>query len=176
VKKSEAEKNVKKRGRGGSRFYFFGFMVLVYVGLFLFKLEAAKHALNASGVLLIKIIPVLLVVIFFMGILNFFLNPKTVSKHVGKESGVKGWLVAISAGILSHGSIYFWYPLLKQLREQGMRRGLIAVFLYNRAVKIPLLPVMIYYFGIKFTVVLLLYMIIFSIFEGKVIDAVDLEK
>ena len=172
MKKSEA----KKKSRGSSRFYFFGFMILVYAVLFLFQSEAALHAVKASGVLLIKIIPVLLAVIFFMGILNFFLNPKTVSKHVGKESGVKGWLVAISAGILSHGSIYFWYPLLKQLREQGMRNGLVAVFLYNRAVKIPLLPVMVYYFGIKFTVVLLLYMILFSVLEGKIIDTVGSEK
>jgi len=176
MKRPEVEKNIDRKGRGIARFYFFGFMVLIYLILFPFNIRAAREALRASGILLIKIIPVLAMVIVFMGILNFFLNPKTVSKHVGKESGLKGWLVAIFAGILSHGSIYFWYPLLKQLHGQGMRRGLVAVFLYNRAVKIPLLPIMVYYFGIKFTLVLLLYMILFSVFEGKIIDMMDFEK
>ena len=59
---------------------------------------------------------------------------------------------------------------LKQLQEQGMRTGLIAVFLYNRAIKIPLLPLMVYYFGLKFVIVLLFYMIIASLVEGKIIE------
>ncbi len=33
-------------------------------------------------------------------------NLKTVSKYVGKGSGIKGWFLAISTGILSHGPIY----------------------------------------------------------------------
>ena len=94
-------------------------------------------------------------------------------KYLGKESGVKGWLLAITMGIVSHGPIYTWYPLLKELRNHGMRTGLLAVFLYNRAVKIPLLPIMIYYFGVVFVVVLTVYMIIASVIEGKLIETID---
>lgn len=73
---------------------------------------------------------------------------------------------------LSHGPIYLWYPLLKELRNQGMRSGLVAVFLYNRAIKIPLLPLMVYYFGAIFVVVLLIYMIIASMVEGEIIEMI----
>ena len=107
-----------------------------------------------------------------MGIMNYIVNPKTIAKYVGEESGIKGWLLSISAGILSHGPIYVWYPLLKDLRNHGMRIGLIAVFIYNRAIKIPLLPLMIYYFGLMFVVVLTIYMIIASVIQGKLIDLV----
>ena len=89
---------------------------------------------------------------------------------MGGESGIKGWVLAISMGILSHGPIYVWYPLLKDLRDHGMRSGLIAVFLYNRAIKIPLLPVMIFYFGIGFVIILSIYMMIASVVEGKIIN------
>ncbi|OYT57847.1 hypothetical protein B6U70_01850 [Euryarchaeota archaeon ex4484_162] len=105
-----------------------------------------------------------------MGFSNYFLKPKTVSEHLGVESGVKGWILAIAMGILSHGSIYVWYPFLKNLREYGMRNGLITVFLYNRAIKIPLLPVMIFYFGPVFVVILLVYMIMVSVVEGKIVE------
>jgi uncharacterized membrane protein YraQ (UPF0718 family) len=108
-----------------------------------------------------------------MGVANYFLKQKTVSKYLGGESEIKGWVLAISMGVLSHGPIYVWYPLLKDLRDQGMRTGLIAVFLYNRAIKIPLLPVMIFYFGIGFVILLSFYMIIASVVEGKIIEIIE---
>ncbi len=92
---------------------------------------------------------------------------------MGKESGIKGWVFAIFTGILSHGPVYVWFPLLKDLRKQGMRTGLVAVFLYNRAIKIPLLPVMIFYFGIEFTIILLIWMVVASVIEGKVIEITE---
>jgi uncharacterized membrane protein YraQ (UPF0718 family) len=123
--------------------------------------------------IIIQILPILVLVIFMMGVTNYFLKPKTVSKYLGNKSGIKGWILAISMGILSHGPIYVWYPLLKDLREHGMRSGLVAVFLYNRAIKIPLLPVMIFYFGIGFVVLLSIYMIIASVIEGKILEIID---
>jgi uncharacterized membrane protein YraQ (UPF0718 family) len=107
-----------------------------------------------------------------MAIIQYFLTPKTVSKYVGQGSGLKGWILAIFTGILSHGPIYAWYPVLKELRQHGMRSGLVAAFLYNRAIKIPLLPLMVYYFGIQFVVILLMWMIIASVVEGKIIEIV----
>lgn len=71
---------------------------------------------------------------------------------------------------MSHGPIYAWYPLLKDLQDQGMKDSLIAVFLYNRSVKIPVLPVMIYYFGLSFAGVLLFWTIFASFIQGVVID------
>ncbi|MCK4273015.1 permease [bacterium] len=162
----------KKKGEGENRFglYFLAAVVLLYLVLLLFRPDQIQRSLQATGHLLVQIIPIFLLVIFCMGIMNYFITPKTVSKYVGKGSGIKGWLLATCTGILSHGPIYVWYPLLKDLRKQGMRSGLMATFLYNRAIKIPLLPLMVYYFGIRFVVVLLIYIIIASILEGKIIE------
>lgn len=155
--------------------YFLGSVILLHLLLFLFRPEGIKRSLMASGSLLIKIIPILLLVLFFMGIMDYFMdiNPESVSKYTGKGSGTKGWILAISSGILSHGPIYLWYPLLKELQGHGMRSGLVAAFLYNRGIKIPLLPLMIYYFGALYVAVLSIIMIIASIVEGKIIEMIE---
>ena len=168
-----------ERKRKWSKYYSFYFLVAVislYLILFFFYPERIYSALKVSGDILIRIIPVLLLVIFFMALVNYFLHPKTVAKYAGKGSGIKGWLLAISAGIISHGPIYVWYPLLKELRDQGMRSGLIAAFLYSRAIKIPLLPLMVYYFGALFVVVLLPYIVIASLIEGEIIEIIERRK
>ena len=164
--------NNTRKGKREKRYriYFLAAVILLYLVLFLFSPEKVQKSLLASGNLLIKIIPVFLLVILVMAVIQYFLTPKAVSKYVGQGSGIKGWTLAICTGILSHGPIYAWYPVLKELRQHGMRSGLVAVFLYNRAIKIPLLPVMVYYFGIQFVGILLMWMIVASVVEGKIIE------
>jgi uncharacterized membrane protein YraQ (UPF0718 family) len=65
------------------------------------------------------------------------------------------------------GPIYAWYPLLKNLREEGAGTGPIAIFLYSRAVKPFLLPVMIAYFGWVYVVILTVLTVFGSIAIGS---------
>jgi len=168
MKEKKINKDKKYYGK-----YFLTSVIFLYFVLLIFKSEKTIKALKVSGNLLLHIFPVFFMVIFFMGMINYFLKPNTVSKYAGKGSGIKGWIFAIITGIISHGPIYVWYPLLKDLRDKGMRSGLISVFLYNRAIKIPLLPLMVYYFGIKFVAILLIYIIIASIIGGKIIEMIE---
>ena len=172
--KFKSEKNPKKSNKNS--YFSFSFLILVialYIVLFFLKSDKIKASLDASWNIFVSIIPVLILVVFIMGVSNYFLKPKKVSKYLGKESGVKGWFISALFGIVSHGPIYVWYPFLKDLRQHGMRSGLVAVFLYNRAIKIPLLPVMIFYFGVFFAVILCIYMIIASIVQGKIIEVIE---
>lgn len=129
-----------------------------------------KSALFEFAALAEKIISILVLVFALMFLSNLFLDPKKINKLVGESAGTKGWIMSVAGGILSTGPIYMWYPLLSDLKEKGMRDGFIAAFLYNRAVKIPLLPMMVYYFGLKFTVILTFYMILFSIINGVFVE------
>jgi len=47
-----------------------------------------------------------------------------------------------------------------------MSDTLVATFLYAQALKLPLLPLMVYYFGASFTVVLTVCIILFSVLSG----------
>jgi len=170
AKKNIGKKKIKDKFQGK---YFLASVSFLYLLLFLVNPEDTEKAIKASAAVFIHILPALLFIIFLMAIMNYFINPRTVSRYVGKGSGIKGWFLAICMGVLSHGPIYAWYPLLKDLRKQGMKIGLIAVFLYSRAIKIPLLPLLVYYFGIAFVVILTGYMIIASIIQGHIIQKIE---
>lgn len=141
-----------------------------YLILAVWDVSLALQALKAFGRLAIRIIPVLLLVFTVMFLSNLVLGQDRVLRFLGQGAGVGGWIFAVAGGILSSGPIYMWYPFLSDLKERGMRDRLIAAFLYNRAVKIPLIPMMVYYFGWSFTLVLSTYMVMLSVANGLVVD------
>ncbi len=154
-----------------SSYYFTLLVGIIYIVLLIINPQKTGDAFIYSLNILKNIIPVLIIVLIIMWLLKF-IPRKQIKKYIGKESGLKGWLIVVLTGMLSHGPIYVWYPLLQELGERGMSKGMIATFLYCRAIKIPLLPMMIVYFGGTFTVVLTLAMLIASLLEGVIIEKV----
>lgn len=149
---------------------FLGLVVLLYIVLFFITPDDTAAALHKSGTILLKLLPIFVVVILLSGLVNYFLNPGQIVKHFGKDSGLKGWLYALLAGVISHGPMYAWYPMLQEMRRHGLRDGLVAAFFYARAIKLPLLPLMIDYFGLLFTAVLSLYILAGALAQGKLIE------
>lgn len=148
-------------------FLFFGVAVYAIVGII--NLELVRNALPVLAKLVLRILPVLILVFGIMFLTNLFFEAKSIVRTLGEGSGLRGWIFAISGGIISSGPIYMWYPLLGDLKERGMKDCLIAAFLYNRAIKIPLIPMMVFYFGFPFTIALSVYMVLFSIVNGVVV-------
>ena len=161
------EKIINEENKG--RFYFLFLVLLAYFILLLFNKNLFFKSLINLKSLFFKLIPVFLLVFILMFLSNLFLNQKIIANHL-KDKGIKKWIFAIVAGILSSGPIYMWYPLLADLRKKGVSYGLIACFLYNRAIKIPLLPVLVYYFGLKYVIILTFVMVLASIIQGVMID------
>jgi len=143
---------------------------LCYLVVFALDPGRGQAAVGKSLDILGRIAPVLVLVTVLVGVSKYLLSPAAVARHVGTESGARGFLVAAVGGIASHGPVYAWYTLLRDLQGAGMRNGLIAVFLYNRAIKLPLLPLLLVYFGLRYAVVLLLIMTLFSILQGLLVD------
>lgn len=147
-------------------------VIVLYLILSLVNFNLARDSIVEFFYLLRKIIPVFVLVFILMFLPRLFFDSKKIVKLIGRDAGIKGWLISITGGILSTGPVYMWYPLLSEFKEKGMRNSFIATFLYNRAVKIPLIPMMIYYFGLPFTVILTFYMIIFSIINGILVGRI----
>jgi uncharacterized membrane protein YraQ (UPF0718 family) len=160
----------KKEKNSRWMYMFFAIIAGSYALCALLDPSIAIRALGIFAGILQSIAPVLVLVFLLLFLTDLLIRPKSVMKYLGRESGPLGWLVAIAGGIISTGPIYVWYPFLADLRAHGMRTALAAAFLYNRAVKVPLLPLMIFYFGIAFTVVLTAYMIVFSIVIGMITE------
>jgi len=148
-------------------------VLAIYLILLIFNSALAKKSFLTSLKVFIEIAPLFLIVILFMFLNNYFLNSNKIVKLLGKGAGIKGWVLSLIGGVLSTGPIFVWYPLLKELKDKGMENSFIAVFLFNRAVKLPFLPMMIFYFGISFTIILSVYMLIFSIINGFLLGKIE---
>ncbi len=154
----------------GAQWVFLIIVAVAYAVALVLNPSACADAFFGFFRLLVRMLPVLALVFGIIFFTNLLINPKSISKHLGEGSSIQGWLIAIAAGIISTGPIYMWYPLLSDLRAKGMKTAYIAAFLYNRAVKIPLLPMMVFYFGVRYTVVLTAYMILFSVLNGLAVE------
>jgi uncharacterized membrane protein YraQ (UPF0718 family) len=161
------KRTIEKVGFGEA---FLLLVVISYVIFGIFDFPLLKNVLCVLTRLIARIGPVLLIVLVVMFFTHLFFEGQRIVRFLGKESGFQGWMVAIAGGIASSGPIYMWYPLLSDLKEKGMKDSLIATFLYNRAIKIPLLPMMVHYFGWDFTLTLSIYMILFSVVNGVVVQ------
>ena len=155
-----------------SAWWFLLIVVVLAVIVFLIKPTALMPSLTFFWNIILKIIPVFVLIFVLMVLVNLFIKSDWIVKYLGKSAGIKGWLFSIVGGILSAGPIYMWYPLLNELQKKGARNGYVAAFLYNRAIKIPLLPLFIYYFGLLFVIVLTFVMIIASVFQGIIVEKV----
>ena len=131
--------------------------------------KIASAALKEFFAMAGKVLPILGLVFILLFILNIFLTPPRVRTFFGTGSGVRGWVLAIIGSILITGPPYVLYPMLGECKRHGMKDSLLAVILYNRNVKIPFLPPMVYYFGLPYTVVLSSYILLFSVLNGMII-------
>ena len=141
-------------------------MLVVYGILFAVMPEKASLALTSSGNILLSMLLPLCLVFVIMMLINLFLKPAQIVGLLGKGAGLKSVLLPAIAGIISTGPIYAWYPLLSNLREKGAGNSPIAIFLYNRAVKPFLLPVMVAYFGWEYVLILTILTVLGSITIG----------
>ena len=122
-------------------------VLVIYGILFSVFPDRAWLALKGSVAVFLRLLLPLALVFVVMLAFNLLLKPAQIVRFLGKNAGIKGIILSMAGGIISAGPIYAWYPLLAEVRKKGAGNIPIAVFLYNRAVKPFLLPVMIAYFG-----------------------------
>ena len=149
---------------------FLSLVILIYSFILIFNCSFFMASLNRSVVLAIKILPSILGAFVLIFIFNYILSDQKIKKYLVGKSNWKKYFLVVGLGILSSGPIYAWYPFLADLKEQGFKNGLISIFLYNRAIKIPFIPIIVYYFSLKFVILLTVLMIIFSIINGIIIN------
>ncbi len=141
--------------------------LLVYVLAHDYAVASFGHFME----MLRNIAPILVLVFVFLWMLELAKGAQgKLARLAGHGSGFKGWLLAIGGGILSHGPVYAWYPLLRNLQQNGMRPALIAAFLYARSIKLPWLPLMAHYFGVTYMLTLTFYITVFSIANGWLVE------
>jgi uncharacterized membrane protein YraQ (UPF0718 family) len=161
----------ERRQRQRAGWWFLAGVVLLYLALLPFQPEYVHTSFRRFLRMGRQLLPALGLVFLFLWLFNLFEElQQAAAQHTGKRSGLRGWLLAIAAGVLSHGPIWPWYPLLRELKQKGTRPALLAAFLYARSIKLPWLPVMAHYFGLGYMLVLTLLMLAFSPLNGWLVE------
>ncbi len=156
--------NVKQKPeKSFGRWLFLLVMFFVYTATFFISRSKAEVTLHIFIKLLFEVLPILLIVYLFQLLLDYFVSNKRLKHFMEAKKGIREWVIAIVGGILSVGPGYVWYPLLKDLKDKGVKDRFLVAFLYNRAIKIPWLPMLIFYFGWMYSLILLVVMVIASI-------------
>jgi uncharacterized membrane protein YraQ (UPF0718 family) len=103
-------------------------VILIYIILYLSGSDNVLLALNYSFKSLKKLSFVFVMVFVMMFLIDMFVDDKKISRYFNTAKGIRAYLIAMIAGVLSHGSSYAWYPLLQSLREKGVKDSLIITF------------------------------------------------
>ncbi len=155
------------------------FLIIVigfYLGISLINPSLGQLSFGNFLKIFSKILPLFIVVFLIMFFINYFISDKVIRKRLGGESGRMGIIFAIIFGIIISGPSYILFPLLRDFRNKGATNFILAVFLYNRNIKIPFIPVMVYYFGLVYTIIISIYIILFSLLNGVLVDYFTREK
>jgi len=152
-------------------FLFTVLFILLIIGFFNFDyfLNIIKEVYN---IFVKQIFIVLIIVFVLMFLLNIFLEKGKIKYLIKNSTSFTKYFFSIIAWIFSTGPVYMWYPFLKQLKDNGLNYWHIASFIYARAVKIPFLTIMIFYFGLKYTIIFNLVLIFLAIVLGVVINLI----
>jgi uncharacterized membrane protein YraQ (UPF0718 family) len=145
------EKKEKRKFKGS--WLFLGSVLIIYLLALLFARQKILDAIIIDFRITIQMIFPLIIAFIIMTVVNLYIGASKVIEFIGNRIGVRGILFSSLAGIISMGPIYAWYPMLKDLMDKGVPSFYICNFLGNRAIKPFLLPVMILFFGLTYTIV-----------------------
>jgi uncharacterized membrane protein YraQ (UPF0718 family) len=103
---------------------------------------------------MLKILPGAFILI---GLFEVWVKKETIEKHLGEESGIKGYIWAILLAGTTVGGLYLAFPVAYALYSKGAK--LSVIFTYVGAAAICRIPMTIFeasFLGIKFTAIRLL--------------------
>ena len=130
------------------------------------------HNFIDFSVEMLKILPCAFILI---GLFEVWIKKESVEKHLGKDSGVMGYIWVILLSGTTVGGLYVAFPVAYSLFKKGAKLG--VVFTYVSSCAICRIPMTIFessFMGIKFSLIRLLVsiplVIISSVWLGNYIE------
>lgn len=121
-----------------------------YLAIYYFDPNGSQRAFAAAVSIFFDVLPIIVVVFIFVGLIQVWVRQEMVMKFLGGESGVKGLFLASAFGTFLVGPLYVVFPLLKSLLQKGARLAIIVAILAAWAIKIPMIPLEIKFLGWRF--------------------------
>jgi len=133
------------------------YILFIVTSFFIFDYEPGiKIGCNFRdfSVEMLKILPGAFILI---GLFEVWVKRETIEKHLGEESGIRGYIWAVLLAGTTVGGLYLAFPIAYSLYSKGAK--LSVIFTYVGAAAICRVPMAIFeasFLGIKFTVIRLL--------------------
>lgn len=154
-------------------YIFYGLTIILLTLSFFKDKRKTKMALKKAWKAFENILPEFLVVILLIGVLLAVLNPQTISKIIGAESGWIGVILAAIIGSITLIPGFVAFPTAALLLENGAGTMQIAAFVSTlMMVGIVTIPVEIKYFGKKATLLRNGFALVFSFVVAYIIGLV----
>ena len=116
--------------------------IAAYALLAAVRLTEAKTAAIIGATTFASVAVTLVTVFIFVGLFQVWVREEFILKHLGALLGT-----AI------HGPLVGVFPLLKTLLNKGARLGVVIAIVSTWAIKVPMIPLELRFFGWKFTLV-----------------------
>ena len=161
-------KRLKDRFWGNRLFCAFAIFCLLLVFIFDFRnfFWIVSYFYDIFLKVLWPLFLVYLLILFF----NLFSLESKFKKLIWTWSYFRKNIFVLLFGIISSGPIYLWYGLLKRLNDSGLTSWHIATFSYARAIKLPMLPIMMSYFWFRYSLLFILVLLFLSFFQSYLVD------
>lgn len=125
-----------------------------YVVLFIAAPSTGISAVKNSLYYFKEMLIIMPVIMLLTALLEAWIPKKTIQKHLGKGSGIKGGLFAFLLGSFSAGPIYAAFPVSVTLLKKGASVSNIVILLSTWAVvKVPMLANEAKFLGPKFMII-----------------------
>ncbi len=154
-------------------YIFYGLAIILLILSFIKDKKKTKLALKKAWKAFENILPEFLVVILLVGFLLAVLNPETISKIIGSESGWFGVILAAIIGSVTLIPGFVAFPTAAILLENGAGYMQIAAFVSTlMMVGVITIPVEIKYFGKKISILQNVLAFFFSFIVALIIGMV----
>jgi len=152
------------------------FIVFVFLFILLFDIDSWKLIFNKFIKIFFNILPDLLLIYFLIFLLDMFLFNKKFIVFLEHWSYLKKIILSCFLWILSTWPIYMRYWFLKNMLDKWLTLWHISTFSYSRAIKIPLLPMMLIYFWLTFTILFNVVLFVLSFLNCILVDKIMKKK
>jgi uncharacterized membrane protein YraQ (UPF0718 family) len=117
---------------------------------------------------MLKILPCAFILI---GLFEVWVKRETVERHLGKESGIRGYIWGVLLAGTTIGGLYVAFPVAYSLYNKGARLSVIFTYLGASAIcRVPMTIFEASFLGIKFTVIRLLVSLPLVILTSILLD------
>lgn len=148
------------------------FTVCLYGYTYLVAPERAANALQIGASTFASVILLILAVFGLVGLLQVWVSRDIIITLLGRDSGIKGLIIATLCGTVLIGPAYIIFPLLMSLQQQGARWAVITIVLTSYAVKVQMIPIEIGFLGWPFSLARAVITIALAIPTGLLVEAI----